>query len=359
MGIEFICTECGKRIGVSDDTLTEIDRCPTCGGAVEVARVPPPGKSHQTFAGLSQPRPSGGSGSDLSSNISMPQSQQAPLLPDGASLPENPYAPPVIVEMTVAEHPAAKKEIRHSTFSVRQLFSHTWAVFSDQLPICVMISIALSGFVVPAGIGTVILSEMALRDTDDVLPVIIPLGLAAFTVYCWLLLGQAILMIKLCRGDRAKLGDLFSGGPYLWRGIGLTLLVGLIEIGVSVACILPAMVIREPVAEIACQIIANVANYIIGLFLVLSVYLIVDRDVGVFQSIAQSARCMTGNKLTLFLAHLIVGIGCLASIVLTCSLSIIFVVPYCMLFSAMVYVLATGQPTAVDRSAAMLARIRR
>jgi hypothetical protein len=237
-------------------------------------------------------------------------------------------------------------------------------VFTEQFTMCFAVGFTLTGIVVGVGVAVFALNEIVFGVSlmDELLPfvpVLIPLGLSGFTVYCWLLLGQAILMIKLCRGERARLGDLFAGGPYLWRGLGLMFIIAMIEFAVTLAIFLPAAAIMTPAAEFVCQMISNVANYVINLILCLSVYFIVDRDESVFRSLALSAKFMTGNKLVVFASHLILSVVGVLFLAVTCSTGILIFVPYYMVLSAMVYVLATGQPPAADQQKALRKRIRR
>jgi hypothetical protein len=365
MAIEFNCAACGQLITAPDDTVGRSARCPKCLGGVTIPDIPPVGTLPQAaLASGSQPTPVGSPGDFPFPGVSTTQSRGAPAATDRASQPENPYVSPATVETAVADSPDVRTEIRHRQMKLGQLLGHTWAVFTEQFVMCFVVGFTLTGFVLGVGVAVFALSEIVfgVSRMDELMPfvpVLIPLGLTGFTVYCWLLLGQAILMIKLCRGERAGLGDLFAGGPYLWRGLGLMFIVCMIECVVSLVFLVPAATIMKPVAEVVCQFLSNVAKYVISLILFLSVYFIVDRDEGVFRSLGSSARYMTGNKLVVFASHLVFCVVGIPFLVVTCSVGTLILMPYYMLLSAMVYVLATGQPTAADRQKALRKRIRR
>ena len=76
--------------------------------------------------------------------------------------------------------------------------------------------------------------------------------------------------------------------------------------------------------------------------------LMIDRDMGVIESLEASRTLMRGNKLTLFAVWLVCGIVGGLAVVLTCFLGAFFVVPFLSLMIPVVYLMASGQPMAPE-----------
>ena len=150
------------------------------------------------------------------------------------------------------------------------------------------------------------------------------------SVGTWIGAGQAHLFLRVARGERPEFSELFSGARWFWKILGASILFGLITLVGYVLCIVPGVIAA----------------------LMFSKYymLIIDRDVGVMDSLDTSRTLTTGNKLTLFLIGLVLlALAILA--VIPCFLGFIVLVPYTALLFAVVYLAMTGQPTAADRTA--------
>jgi uncharacterized membrane protein len=74
--------------------------------------------------------------------------------------------------------------------------------------------------------------------------------------------------------------------------------------------------------------------------------LIIDRNVGVMDSLSISKELTNGNKMTLFLIWLILLLVAPFAIVLTFGLGYFVLVPCMMLMQPVIYLMITGQPTA-------------
>lgn len=76
-----------------------------------------------------------------------------------------------------------------------------------------------------------------------------------------------------------------------------------------------------------------------------SLYLIVDRNVGVMESLRLSREITRGNKATMFLIGLaMLGLAILALI--PCGLGFFVLMPYSMVLYSLMYLSMAGQPTA-------------
>ncbi|NIL96163.1 MAG: hypothetical protein GTO62_03225 [Planctomycetales bacterium] len=84
-------------------------------------------------------------------------------------------------------------------------------------------------------------------------------------------------------------------------------------------------------------------------------FLILDRRLGVMDSLSYSNQIMQGNKLTLFAIILVTILLGAAVVVCTCGVGLLAVLPFLGLLYPVVYLAITAQPTA-DRLAAGMAR---
>ena len=85
----------------------------------------------------------------------------------------------------------------------------------------------------------------------------------------------------------------------------------------------------------------------VTLKLFLSTMFLVDRNVPVMEAFSLSNRFMTGNKGTVFLSGIVVGLCGMTVVVCTCFLGILVFAPFASLYSAVTYLLITGQPILV------------
>src|SRR5690606_33855574 len=110
--------------------------------------------------------------------------------------------------------------------------------------------IAFLGNVVQYGVQ--FLMELMARSVGE--PVVAGLLAAVSFVFVWLFnmwlsVGQALLFLRIARGDAYGIADLFAGGPYLLRFLGATVVVSLAAGAAGGLGLLPggvAMVLTEP-----------------------------------------------------------------------------------------------------------------
>lgn len=305
MSIEFRCTSCGTLLRTGDDTAGKQAKCPNCG---QILPVPTPGA------------PSAG------------PTSVGPTVPPPPGIPpvsNNPYQSP-------GDYSAGMQSIGGppGTFAPTQIvlddvFARAWAIYKDRLWSCVLIIAVLLGVNWGLSIATnlgVSLVERAFRHDTAIrvtTTVVLQVGVSAIGV--WLAVAQTLIFLKIARGQPADLGEVAQVGPYFVRA----LLAGLIiacAVGIgTMLCIVPGV--------------------ILALMLSQTYFLIVDRDVGVLDSLRLSMEITNGNKLTLFGIYLIGGIiGGLG--ILACGVGIVFTLAFMQLLFAVTYVVMTGQATA-------------
>ena len=159
----------------------------------------------------------------------------------------------------------------------------------------------------------------------------------------WITAGCQIFALRLIRGARATLEDIFRGGPYLVRAVGASLFVFSLHGIAYLILVVPGIMLDGSVVSIIGNLAFQAITTVINLFVFLSIYMIVDRDLGVIESIRNSVVFMRGNKLMVFLIQLAVFILGSVGTIFTCSAGLLFVVPYVILLNAVIYLQATGQ----------------
>ena len=310
MPIEFRCTQCNKLLRTPDETAGKQARCPECGA---ILTVPSPA------AGPSTPPSPGES----------PFGSQPPPPPPGTDDVENPYRSPA--DYTTGGGPEAGQPagaITPVAIDIGDVFSRTWEIFKDQWGMCLvaLIVVWVLNFVVQMGIGILTGLVGAMAGEPAVSIVFSLLGNIASSLFSvWIGIGQALLFLKIARGQDATLGDIFSGGPYFLNILLASILVGLICFVGFLACIVPGIILALMFSQFY--------------------YLILDRNLGVLDSLNVSKEIMTGNKMMLFLIGL-AAFGLMLVALIPCGLGLLVAVPYFALMYPVIYLTMTGQPTA-------------
>ena len=139
--------------------------------------------------------------------------------------------------------------------------------------------------------------------------------------------GQRVFFLKIARGEQASMGDLFSGGSFVWSSLVLSFLyAGIISVGLLL-CVVPG---------------------IIAIFMFWPAQmLLVDRNIGIMESLSQAKEITAGNKLALFVIMLVAGgISLLGNMVP--AVGVIIAIPMVTLMMHVTYIKMTGQRTALD-----------
>ncbi len=333
MPIEFRCTRCNKLLRTGDDTAGKQAKCPECGTVMPIPSSVP-GFSPAVAGG---PAP-GGYGS--AGAYAPPEST-------------NPYQSPTsLAPEPVAFAPAG--EIRPTQVDFGQVFSRTWAIFSERWAPCVGATLIwLLIIFVANGIQQAVL--VASRAGNKDLAVIIAIQILVqfvFQVFAiWLMLGVQLFMLSICRGEEARFGLLFAGGRYLLPAVLCNLLVQLIVVApaglVVVACLAGGMPLFT---AILCGIPLTVfPGWIFAMMFLQAQFLIIDRNAGVVEAMGGSRDVMAGNKLIAFAVLLVAGILAGLFTLLTCFTGALAAAPYMMILTAVLYLGVTGQPTMLDR----------
>ena len=309
MAIEFRCQKCSRLLRVKDDTAGKQAKCPECGTVVQIpAATGTAPAADDLLAGLAP--------SDLG---------RPPMPPV-----ENPYQAPT-APSPLMHSPVAAGPIRPTRVALGDIYSRTWAIYKNSLGMC--IGVLITAWIISYAFQFLIqILMMAIGSQQPSQEMIVAAsvftGLVNWLFGIWLGAGQANFFLKTARGQDAKFADLFSGGRWF--------------VPIAIASLLYGL------AFMVGLILLIVPGIIVGLMFSQYYLLILDRDMGIIDSLTQSREIMRGNKLTLFVAVLS-WMGLFILGLLACGIGLLFVAPFVVLMYPVFYLGVTGQPTAVDR----------
>ncbi len=299
MPIEFRCPECGRLLRTPDDSAGRTAQCPACANTMAI-----PG-----------PEEAG-----------PPPFQQPPAA--DAERDVNPYASPAVDAAPETPYAVQLGAIVPTRIDLPDIYSRTWRLFARHWETILPVLVAVMAMGFAGGVVATIIDELAALTGDRVVTIgvwwLTLLASQAFSY--WLYIGQTIFLLKVLRGQPASFTDIFTGGPYFWRVIGGTILFALVVVVGFFFLIIPG-------------IIASLMFFQYD-------YLIIDRNVGVLESLQLSKRVMEGNKLTFLAINLLAGLLTIAVAVLTCCMGLLVVGPFFALLHVVTYLAVTGQATA-------------
>jgi phage FluMu protein Com/uncharacterized membrane protein len=309
MPIEFRCTACNKLLRTPDDTAGKQAKCPECGALMPIpvpAGQPRPPAAGRPFAA--------GAGQSASS---------------AAADAANPYRSPLSDAPRAFVPPSGS--FTPSRIDFADVFGRTFRVFGQEWSTCILVFLAFMaivlGFLACAGGAAAGVAVLANDEAVTVVVIIFAIG-ATWLFAAWLSIGMRIFFLKLARGDDARVGDLFGGGPFFVTTLLASLLFALAYLGGLVLFIVPGI--------------------IFGLMFSQFNYMIIDRNAGVVESLSLSKEFTFGNKLMLFVILLVANlVG--QVIVQACAIGMIVVFPFLSLLNAVIYLVMTGQATADQR----------
>ncbi len=301
MPIEFHCTSCGRRLRTGDDTAGKRAKCPQCGTVVTIPAAP----------------------------ASSPGDAPPPMPPSAPREPVNPFQSPQTSTMA-APSPAEGNpfDIQPGTLDFGDIFSRTWTIFKSQLGMCVLVVLVFVlvligfrvGFFIFMMIATAITGSEAVGVLVNVLGVIV-----TSIVQIYLQMGLMRIFLKIARGQDFSVGELFSGGPLFLPFLGASILVGLAVAAGTICCIVPGVIVALMFSQVQ--------------------YLVLDRQVPVFDSFGVSRKLMVGNKVTLFVIGLVATVLVWIVTLCTCGIGALAALPWFQLMMAVVYLTLIGEPT--------------
>ena len=348
MPVEFSCPRCQQRLRTPDGSQGKQTRCPNCAHPFEIPWLDP----GRPALGPPLPTAEDTSWQDV----------------------ENPFSAPA----TVSEVPVAadKEPLAHRQIFARDLLNWTWEIITTQLGRCLllgllMFAIYFAGYVVSFALSSLagLLSGLG---PNPQLQMVATVGLA-LGQFIWGQVYGAFLTavslryaLNLLRGQAEPMQGAFNILPLLLRVILVQLIIGLLA-GVVVG--VAAMLVAVPIAALVAvgqghQLIpvlfavTLVPLGILGWLYVwvrfsLALPLVVDRNLGVMQSLSESLRYSRGNVAAILGAT--VGVALLAGLfaLVTFGIGIVLSMSAWVLFRGVVYLSVTGQQEATIPTSAL------
>jgi hypothetical protein len=390
MPIEFPCPKCSAVLRTPDEAAGKKARCPQCGAIADVplrsveSTVDEPAEAAPTERFPSEPT-AGAPNVPAAPDSDLPSlDQQSPFASQptaeygspfedspGAGKGKdvdrgaaNPYASPDAFSATEdTPFGTAERGMQHSRIDFGEVFSTTWAIFSENLGPCVLVGLIKLGFGFALGVFGQI-GNLAADASGEPLAAfgflavhLILVGL----VTLWANLGILYFAARLVRTRQANIADFFAVGRFYLRGwcVGV-IVVFLVQLG-SMVCLLPlggmlaffamhgGMEAME--ANIVILIITGTIGFLlacafsawINLKYFLANVFIVDQDHGILGSLRDSNVYMRGNKGVGFLIMLVVLVIGMPFVACTCQIGSIFFDPYVGILMVVIYLMATGQ----------------
>ena len=350
MPIEFRCTKCAKLLRTGDGTAGKQAKCPACQTILTV----PASQSPQGPEPPQEPSPFGQPVDQTSQHQNQHPFGDAPAMPAASE-----YAPPPYYAAV------GGGEIRPTQIDFGETFSQTWAAFTDQLGMCILVGFLCLIMNMVAGQAAQFIGVFIGLGAGNELAGLLfsfPLKLAAQLFALWIGIGQAMFFLKVARGQEAPISDIFAGGPYFLRILGASVMLGLGCFLILAVCCLPGGVIAgigaatnsEELAMVGAGIagIGALVGFVGYIFVLLMFfqfyYLIIDRNMGIMEAFGVSREIMVDNKATAFGILLVtVILGSLFAL-FTCLIGLLAVIPYMGILYAILYLSASGQPTMSD-----------
>ena len=330
MPIQFSCGDCGAVLRTGDDTVGKQAKCPQCGRVMTV-----PAASQPATPIATAPPP-----------VPPPPSREA------ASTAYNPYQAPTALNTSEAiELPGG--EIAATRIGVFNVIGTAWRVHWSNLGTGILLAIVLILCIMPISVPLQFVTErIQQQNAGPGMIAAFAVGELALMLWTWfLMIGVVRVGLSMARGGKARLGDVFSGGPYYLRVLGLALLstvATVLILGVVVAVALMLVQLVSPVAGVILGLVAYVMVLLTFLGFAPALPLIVDKNMGVFESLRTAWTVSRGNTLKM-LVLMFLGSFIGVSGAILCGIGVLLTAPF-LYFHLMpvTYLRMTGQPVVGD-----------
>jgi hypothetical protein len=341
MPIRFDCSQCGQLMQTPDESAGKRARCPACQAVVDV----PESSAAVVDSVTSAYRPP----QDIDPGVvrETPTDSDIP-----GELKEALFGPPT--------------EPRPYKITLDDLFQRTWGIFTNRLGICLLFALLLLGLNGTVSVLTFVINfstQMAAAYLKMMWLMFVGQGISqilSIVFQSWLQAGAMLFMLNLARYGQASFNDTMRGYRYMWRMLLFQVLMIVLIYGIPSLLGVGGFVALGNQAEPIWIIAGFAPSVLIGLPLIvwftmnwyLTIPYLVDRDLPLLQAMKESSRFMRGNRLIVFAGGAILGLASMLFLIITICIGFVFVIPLVMLFSAVVFLLATGQgmdPASTDQ----------
>jgi uncharacterized membrane protein/phage FluMu protein Com len=328
--IEFHCPFCQKLLKTADDKAGVRANCPGCGEAVT---VPVPG--HEAAQADSSLTPSGDPARALATEGTGLDSVSA----EAAGAPEETRPCPMCgaqIKRTARRCRFCGETLVEQRIDAGYILSRTWEIYKKQLGILIaafLIVAAIAGGVSITGstIQQGIISAIGRGGGGNnagagaaVIFMTLLFTAVNMAVSAYLQAGLHIVLLRLGRGENVEIADLFTGGRYFWRFFWGTLLFQLMIGFGFLLLIVPGIIL----------------SFMFWPFL----YVIVDRDEGIIDSLRLAQEATSGTYMVVFLLFLAGLVIMLLGIFPGMCIGLLFTIPFWMLLWAVTYCVISGKP---------------
>lgn len=314
MTIEFSCQHCGKALSTSDDKAGRKAKCPGCGEAV---LVPSPVGAALEADDTTDFDTMGADAPDITcpmcGALNPPRSKTCESCGEPLKSPAKTRSPQPI--------------------EAGDVISSSWSIFKQEMGI-VIGGVIVAGIInfasgLPQGLLGGIAGAMEGQGEKEVAMILLTIS------WCFLPIGYLVqwfvacglnrLLLNVARGEPAAIGDLFTGGKYLWRMAGASILFGLMVL-----------------LGLLCLIIPGI---IVSLMFFPYSYVLVDEDPPGVDCLWRAKTYTSGNLGSIFVLFLAMfGINMLG--VCALGIGLVFTIPLTSLMFAVAYCKMSGQRTA-------------
>ncbi|MFM7319800.1 MAG: hypothetical protein ACKO5E_22865 [bacterium] len=244
----------------------------------------------------------------------------------------DPYAPP---KADTSPKRQSSGFGESANFTVGDVLNRSWQILRSQLGLTIGATILY--FV----LGNLLAFFSGVVD-DQSLKLILSLANTIATIFFQI--GFFTFMLNLASGRDAKLADLFSGGPLIIPIFLASLLFGLVIMGALIPAFLIGAILG-PIGILVALIYGLIAYVMIFTRLIQYYFLLIDREVGIVESLTLSSKLMKGKEIQFMSMSLMLLLINLCGL-FALGLGLIITVPLSFVCLAVYYLGITGQPVA-------------
>jgi len=272
---------------------------------------------------------------------------------------DNPYAPP----QSAFAPQAAPRPLGGIPFTVSDVFNWSWAIFSERMWPCIYIfwGYAAVSWALSVGMQILLSSLMAIvREPVFFLFLNTIITLVNMVVQVWLGIGMSLGLLKIARREPVSFEVLFTGGQAVVSTIMAAIVAGGI-IGVPLIILASGLIVLFVTGiqhmdswgalilfVLGCGLTAVFLFYMMAR-LMQFYYLVMDRNLGVLDSIQLSWQLTRGRAATIILVYLLQIVVNLAGL-LACCVGLIFALPLSSLLNIVTYLALSEPAKAVDKT---------
>jgi len=211
----------------------------------------------------------------------------------------------------------------HQQFDAGYALTCAWHYFKHNVPLLILsYAIIFGASIVGSAVQEGITAVANQLDSPLFLFASIGWSIVSSVVQGWLTLGMIRICFAVVRAQPTEIGMIFSGGPWLLRYIGASILFGIAVFVGFLLLVIPGI-----------YFLVTYWSY---------VFFIVDRDVGVFEAFQLAGEYGSGNRLNALVLGLIAfGLSVLGF--LACFVGLLVTVPLATLMATTAYLMMTGQ----------------